>query len=202
MTTKPVKCYSEKLYLSKEIGICYHLVWRTLLSEIFILQRGPRDGPKMGHRFNEQWVINLSHRVEKFTCLIISSWFWMRSLIRSIGAAAVFEMTAAHPERAKFSAKLNFWAIFSNQSKNKSRYQSSPDRGDSAGLQEPLGPIGSRMDWLVWYQTGTILVRKCPMPKNDRNSIIWNHEKGMNQRFFKGTYDKLTTPNLWFVTIR
>ena len=153
MTTKPVKCYSEKLYLSKEIGICYHLVWRTLLSAIFILQRGPRDGPKMGHRFNEQWVINLSHRVEKFTCLIISSWFWMRSLIRSIGAAAVFEMTAAHPERAKFSAKLNFWAIFSNQSKNKSRYQSSPDRGDttvqgSMNHSVLLGP-----GWTGWSDT-------------------------------------------------
>merc|ERR1719362_2358476 len=39
-------------------------------------------------------------------CLIISSWFWTSSLMRSIGAAAVFEIPAAIPDRRKFSAKL------------------------------------------------------------------------------------------------
>ena len=43
--------------------------------------------------------------------MIISSWFWINSLILSIGATAVFEITATHPERAKFSEKLNFRAI-------------------------------------------------------------------------------------------
>ena len=41
-------------------------------------------------------------------CFNISAWFWTRSFTLSMGAAAVFEMTAAAPERAKFSAKLNF----------------------------------------------------------------------------------------------
>merc|ERR1719350_1047099 len=36
--------------------------------------------------------------------LSISSWFWTMSLTRSIGAAAVLEITAAAPERRKFSA--------------------------------------------------------------------------------------------------
>ena len=41
-------------------------------------------------------------------CLIISDWFWTRSLTRSMGAAAVFETAAATPESMKFSKKPNF----------------------------------------------------------------------------------------------
>ena len=48
------------------------------------------------------------------TCLIISSWFWMRSLTRSIGAAAVLEQMAATPERAKFSAKESLYPDIAN----------------------------------------------------------------------------------------
>ena len=50
----------------------------------------------------------------RLTCLIISSWFWMRSLTRSIGAAAVLEQMAATPERAKFSAKESLYPDIAN----------------------------------------------------------------------------------------
>merc|ERR1719483_174524 len=45
-------------------------------------------------------------------CLIISSWFWTKSLIRSIGAAAVLETTAATPESMKFSPKDKLFPFF------------------------------------------------------------------------------------------
>merc|ERR1719326_731369 len=46
-------------------------------------------------------------------CLIISSWFWTRSLTLSIGAATVLETPAATPESIKFSMNPSFLsAIF------------------------------------------------------------------------------------------
>ena len=50
-------------------------------------------------------VYGLSRR----PCLIISVWFWTKSLTRSMGAAAVLETAAATPESMKFSKKPNFF---------------------------------------------------------------------------------------------
>jgi len=48
------------------------------------------------------------YRLSRTPCLIISSWFWTRSLTRSIGAAAVLETPAATPESMNSSKKLSF----------------------------------------------------------------------------------------------
>ena len=49
-----------------------------------------------------------SNLASSFPCFSSSFWFCTRSLTRSIGAADVFEMAAAVPERKKFSAKPSF----------------------------------------------------------------------------------------------
>lgn len=45
-------------------------------------------------------------------CLIISPWFCTSNFTRSMGAAAVFETTAAKPLSAKFSMKLKLCFSF------------------------------------------------------------------------------------------
>ena len=49
-----------------------------------------------------------SNLASSFPCFNNSFWFCTRSLTRSIGAADVFAIAAAVPERKKFSAKPSF----------------------------------------------------------------------------------------------
>ena len=52
-----------------------------------------------------------SNFASSFPCFSNSFWFCTSSLTRSIGAADVFEMAAAVPDRKKFSAKPSFLVL-------------------------------------------------------------------------------------------
>src|SRR5690606_2177161 len=73
--------------------------------QVALLRGGRKNVPSSARVLLKQSTIPLYLRSRR-PCLIISSWFWIRSLTRSIGAAAVFETAAETPPIKKSIIKF------------------------------------------------------------------------------------------------